>query len=401
MSETEPAADVPTPDVPVESIDPVDLKAQIDEGESVTILDVRAQSEFDEWHIDGGSVEVRNIPYFEFLEGVDEDLLDRVPEGDPLVVVCAKGDSSEFVAGLLKETDGRDAVNLAEGMNGWASIYEAHEISRYDGSGTVLQYQRPSSGCLGYLVVDGDEAAVVDPLRAFTDVYLEDAEKYGAELTYAIDTHIHADHISGVRALESDGVEPVIPQAAADERPVAYADEVTTVEDGTELAVGDATIEVIHTPGHTTGMTSYLVDDSVLFTGDGLFIESVARPDLEKGDEGAPEAARLLYETLEERILTLEDEVIVAGGHFSESAEAAPDGTYTASIAELTERMDALSLSESEFVDLILSDMPPRPANYEDIIATNLGQQTTDDDEAFRLELGPNNCAASQESLAD
>jgi glyoxylase-like metal-dependent hydrolase (beta-lactamase superfamily II) len=400
MSETEAEPDFPTPDVSVDSINPDVLKAKIDDGEDVTILDTRAESEFEEWHIDGESVDVLNIPYFEFLDGVDEDLLERVPTGDPLVVVCAKGDSSEFVAGVLKEEDGRDAVNLADGMNGWANIYEAEEITRYDGAGTVLQYQRPSSGCLGYLVVDGDEAAVVDPLRTFADRYVEDARIRGADLTYAVDTHIHADHISGVRALDDEGVEGVIPEAAT-ERDVTYGDELTLAGDGDTFEVGDATIETVHTPGHTTGMTSYLIDDSVLLTGDGLFVESVARPDLEKGDEGAPDAARLLYETLKERILSLDDDVVVGGGHFSDAAETAGDGTYTATLGELQDDMAALSMDEDEFVDLILADMPPRPANYEDIIATNLGQQSADDDEAFELELGPNNCAASQDSLAD
>ncbi|MFW5937679.1 MAG: MBL fold metallo-hydrolase [Halanaeroarchaeum sp.] len=400
MSETEAEPDFPTPDVSVDSIEPDVLKAQIDEGEDVTILDVRVESEFEEWHIDGESVEVRNVPYFDFLDDVDEELLERIPAGDPLVVVCAKGDSSEYVAGLLKEEDDRDAVNLAEGMNGWAAIYEAEEITRYDGAGTVLQYQRPSSGCLGYLVVSEDEAAVIDPLRAFADRYVEDARIRGADLQYAIDTHIHADHVSGVRVLDDQGVEGVIPEAST-KRDVTYDDQLTLAGDGDTFEVGDATIETVHTPGHTTGMTSYLVDDSVLLTGDGLFVESVARPDLEKGDEGAPDAARLLYETLHERVLTLDDDVVVGGGHFSDVAEPAEDGTYTATIGELKADMDALSMDEEEFVDLILDDMPPRPANYEDIIATNLGQRSADDDEAFRLELGPNNCAASQDSLAD
>ena len=61
--------------------------------------------------------------------------------------------------------------------------------------------------------------------------------------------------------------------------------------------------------------------------------------------------------------------------------------------------MNALTMDCEEFIEFILSDMPPRPANYEDIIATNLGQKTTDDEEAFELELGPNNCAASQDAL--
>ncbi|SEG68462.1 MBL fold metallo-hydrolase, partial [Halobellus limi] len=247
--------------------------------------------------------------------------------------------------------------------------------------------------------VDGGEAAVVDPLRAFTDRYLDDAAELDAELTYAFDTHIHADHISGVRNLDAEGVEGVIPAAAVD-RGVTYADELTTAEDGDTFSVGDATVETVATPGHTTGMTSYLLDESLLATGDGLFVESVARPDLEEGDEGAPDAARMLYESLQERVLSLPEETLVGGAHFSDAAETAEDGTYTAPIGELKADMDALTMEEEEFVELILSDMPPRPANYEEIIATNLGQNAVDDEEAFTLELGPNNCAASQESLA-
>jgi glyoxylase-like metal-dependent hydrolase (beta-lactamase superfamily II)/rhodanese-related sulfurtransferase len=389
---------VEMPDVTVESTSPEQLKARIDDGEEVTLLDTRMSSEFEEWAIEGENVEAINVPYFEFLdEEIDEEVLEQLPEDEHMTVLCAKGGSSEYVAAEL-QVRGYDVDHLEDGMNGWASIYEAEEVTDYDGAGTVVQYQRPSSGCLGYMVYDSDEAAVIDPLRAFTDRYLEDAEELGVDLQYAIDTHIHADHISGVRALADEGVEGVVPAAAAD-RGVTYTDQVTLAEDGDEFDVGDATIETVFTPGHTTGMTSYLVDDSVLATGDGLFIESVARPDLEEGDDGAPDAARMLYESLQERVLTLDDDVLVGGAHFSDAAEPAEDGTYTAPIGDLVDRMDALSMDEDDFVDLVLADMPPRPANYEDIIATNLGQQEADDEEAFTLELGPNNCAASQDAL--
>ncbi|WP_136715515.1 MBL fold metallo-hydrolase [Halorientalis salina] len=392
------ADDFPTPDVEVEEMEPAELKNRIDDGESVTILDARMEGDFDEWHIDGDAVEIANVPYFHFLDDeLDDDVLEQVPEGDPLVVLCAKGGASEYVAGTLAER-GRDVVHLDGGMNEWARIYERVEVTDYDGPGTVYQYQRPSSGCLGYLVVDGDEAAVIDPLREFTDRYVSDAAELGAELRYAFDTHIHADHISGVRNLDDRGVRGVIP-AAAEPRGVTYADVLEDAADGDVFTVGDVEIEVIHTPGHTTGMTSYLVGDSLLTTGDGLFVESVARPDLEEGDEGAPDAARQLYETLQEKILTLDDDVLVAGAHFSDAAEPAADGTFTAPIGDLVEEMDALTVDEDEFVDIVLADMPPRPANYVDIIETNLGQQTATDEEAFELELGPNNCAASQDAL--
>ncbi|UHQ95167.1 MBL fold metallo-hydrolase [Haloterrigena alkaliphila] len=391
--------DLPMPDVEIESVSPDELKDQIDADEDVTLLDTRMESEYNEWKIDGETVESINIPYFEFLDDeIDDDVLAQIPDDREITVLCAKGGSSEYVAATLKER-GYDVDHLEDGMNGWARIYERVEVERYDGAGTLYQYQRPSSGCLGYLVVDGDEAAVIDPLRAFTDRYLEDVDDLGADLQYAIDTHIHADHISGVRNLDAEGVEGVIPEAAVD-RGVTYADEMTLAADGDEFEVGEATIETVYTPGHTSGMTSYLIDDSLLATGDGLFVESVARPDLEEGDEGAEDAARQLYETLQERVLTLPDDTLIGGAHFSDSAEPADDGTYTAPIGQLEVEMDALTMDEDEFVELILSDMPPRPANYEDIIPTNLGQQEADDEEAFELELGPNNCAASQESLA-
>jgi glyoxylase-like metal-dependent hydrolase (beta-lactamase superfamily II) len=393
------ADDFPTPDVEVESTAPDSLKDRIDAGEEVTLLDARTQTDYDEWHIDGGNVTSVNVPYFQFLDDdVDEEVLDQVPDDREVTVLCAKGGASEYVAGTLAE-EGYEVDHLEGGMNGWASIYEAVEVERYDGAGTLLQYQRPSSGCLGYLLYDDGEAAVIDPLRAFTDRYLDDAANLGVDLQYALDTHIHADHVSGIRDLDAEGVEGVIPEAAVD-RGVTYADELTTAADGDTFEVGDATIEAIHTPGHTTGMTAYLVDGSLLATGDGLFVESVARPDLEEGDEGAPDAARLLYESLQERVLALPEDTLVGGAHFSDAAEPAEDGTYTAPIGELVAEMDALTMTEDDFVDLVLSDMPPRPANYEDIIATNLGQNTVDDDEAFTLELGPNNCAASQDSLA-
>ncbi|THE64302.1 MBL fold metallo-hydrolase [Salinadaptatus halalkaliphilus] len=391
--------DFPTPDVEIESVTPDELKGRIDAGEDVTLLDARMESDYEEWKIDGENVESINVPYFEFLdEEIDEDVLAQIPDDREVTVLCAKGGASEFVAGSLAER-GYDVNHLEEGMNGWARIYERVEVERYDGNGTLYQYQRPSSGCLGYLVVDGDEGAVIDPLRAFTDRYFEDAAEFGVDLKYAIDTHIHADHISGVRTLAEEGVEGVIPAAAVD-RGVTYADDLTVAEDGDAFQVGDATIETVSTPGHTSGMTSYLIDGELLATGDGLFVESVARPDLEEGDEGAEDAAKQLYESLQERVLSLPDETLVGGAHFSDSAEPAEDGTYTAPIGQLTEEMDALTMDEADFVEVILADMPPRPANYEDIIATNLGQQAADDDEAFELELGPNNCAASQESLA-
>lgn len=388
----------PSPDVDVDAMTPTALQEAIDVGEAVPILDVRVESEFEKWHIEGNEVDVVNIPYYDFFDGVTDEHLDQIPTGEPLIVVCAKGDASAYVAGLLIEA-GRDAVNLEGGMEGWAGIYEHRELETGPHA-AVIQYHRPSSGCLAYLVIGDDEAAVVDPLWAFADEYASTAREYGAELTYAIDTHIHADHVSGVRLVaEQTGAALVLPTAAV-ERGVTYDIDVS-LEDGEILSVGESEIEAIHTPGHTTGMTSLLVDGRVLLSGDGLFLESVARPDLERGDEGTTEFAAQLHETLHERILPLPDETIVAPAHVNATTRPKPDGSYTATLGELTDRMESLHMDVDEFVTFIGSDMPPRPSNYQDIIAINLGQRDADDEEAFRLELGPNNCAATTDTPAD
>jgi glyoxylase-like metal-dependent hydrolase (beta-lactamase superfamily II) len=393
MTET----DSPDADRPVATITPEALRERIEDGEAVFLLDARSESDFEEWRIDGETVEVVNYPYFHLLDGIPDDLATELPEDRRITVLCAKGGSSELVAEHLREA-GYDAEHLERGMKGWARLYDYAELD-VDVDATVAQYRRPSSGCLAYLVASDGEAAVIDPLRAFAGEYRRDARALGTDLVYALDTHVHADHVSGLRALAAAAdVTPVLPAPAAD-RGVAYDQPYETVADGDTLAVGDVEIEVLHTPGHTTGMTAYRVGD-VLFTGDGLFTESVARPDLED-PEAARDAARTLHGSLQERILPLPDRTVVAPAHYSDAATPREDGSYTATLGDLVERMDLLTASEDEFVDVVATDVPPRPANYEEIVATNLGRASPDDERAFELELGPNNCAASEEALLD
>src|SRR6056297_632516 len=208
------------PDPPTEhpSLSAAALKDRLDAGEPVRLLDVRDRDEFAAWQIDGPAVTATQLPFTKFLQakvtGEVEDLLDGIDGEGPITAVCARGEASAFVAGLLVD-HGVDARNLADGMEGWARLYEAHELPT--DAATVLQYERPASGCLSYLVVSDGEAAVVDPLRAFTDRYLADAAAHAATLRYAVDTHVHADHVSGVHRLASDhDVEPVVPARAVD-----------------------------------------------------------------------------------------------------------------------------------------------------------------------------------------
>ncbi|MEM4782303.1 MAG: MBL fold metallo-hydrolase [Halalkalicoccus sp.] len=380
---------LPDPGVEVESIPPEEIEKTVETGR-VTVLDVRVEQDFEEWRIDVEASQTINVPYYELLDGIDGDLIERLSASDRVVVVCPRGNSSRYITALLS-AEGIEARNLSDGMNGWANLYE-HETLDIDTETTVLQYQRPSSGCLAYLVVSDGEAGVIDPLAAFVDRYVRDADAMDAEIRYAIDTHIHADHVSGVRGLAAEtGAEIVLSEPVVSRGVDFEVDRAVT--NGERLPLGESTIEVVHTPGHTTGMTAYRVE-GVLFSGDTLFTESVARPDLQGGAEDVDTAAETLWNTLNDRIRALPDETVIAPAHFGERALPGADGTYTAPIGELETSVALLDASREAFVEAILEDMPPRPANYEEIIKLNRGRREASDEEAFSLELGPNNCSA-------
>jgi glyoxylase-like metal-dependent hydrolase (beta-lactamase superfamily II)/rhodanese-related sulfurtransferase len=385
---------------PEETVSPEDLHERIRRGERVTLLDVRNRDEVEAWQITGESVEAERVTYAEFMaakaRGEVEALTADLDLREPVVAVCPRGEASASVARLLREA-GIDARNLDSGMEGWARVYAVSELPESGGDETtVLQYDRPATGCLAYLAVSGEEAAVVDPLRAFADRYVADAEERGAELKYAIDTHVHADHLSGVQKLADEtDAEAVLP-AGADERGLAF--DARLLEDGDELAVGDATLTALHAPGHTTELTALRLG-GVLFSGDALFTDSFGRPDLERGEEGANDLAGTLYDTLRDRLLALPDDTLVAPGHRTPDARPNPseNETYTARVGAVRERLRVPDEKEA-FVSRVLDSLPPRPANYEDIVPANLGRESIDDETAFEMELGPNNCAVAAES---
>jgi len=408
----------PEADREVASIAPDELNRRLDADEPVRLLDTRNRTEIEAWRIDA-PVRV-DIPYVQFQAAevtdsvaglvadtpVADDGSDGAagapagPTGGPLVVVCAEGRASAYVAGLLQEA-GIEAVNLEGGMRGWARLYEPRVVTERP---LVIGYARPSSGCLAYLVVGGGVAAVVDPLRAFADRYREDARERGAELRYAIDTHVHADHVSGVRALVDAGVTGVLPAPAAER---GYeGPPVERLADGDRLDVGGVSLEAVHAPGHTIGTTAYHVTagsdrtgtEELLLTGDALFTARLPRPDLQEGEDGAGAHARQLHRTLTDRFARFDGDVLVAPGHYDPG-----DGNPTpVRLGTIRERLPAFSMSAEAFVDHVLANLGARPANHERIVALNLGTQTVGDDEAFELELGPNNCAVDAvETSAD
>jgi len=370
------------------SVTPATLRRRLADGDPVTLLDVRDRTEIERWRIEAPSITAHHVPYMKFVAAdVTGGVADLLPADvrEPVVAVCPHGEASAEVADQLVAA-GIDAENLAGGMDAWARLYDRIEIAG-DADATLYQYRRPASGCLGYAVVADGEMAVIDPLRAFADRYRDDAAELDATLTLAVDTHVHADHVSGVRALAKSGVTPVLPAAAVD-RGVADGGDVETVADGDEISVGDVTLRAVAFPGHTTGMTGFAVG-TVLLTGDSLFLDGVARPDLQ--EDADPEAqARDLYRTLTERLREFPDATLIAPGHTDAGVGEDPD---VARLGDLRERLPVFEMGESEFVEHV-TRVGAEPANADRIVAINLGHEAVGDETAFELELGPNNCAA-------
>ncbi|PSP55752.1 MBL fold metallo-hydrolase [Halobacteriales archaeon QS_1_67_19] len=401
MADEQPETEGGRSDADEHSVTPEELSDRIRRGEPVHLLDLRDREEFEAWRIEGERVDASQLSYAEFAaaKARDEvaDLAADLDLDEPVIAVCPRGEVSATAARLLREA-GVDARNLAGGMEAWARVYVARELpasATGADEATVLQYDRPASGCFAYLVVSGDEAAVIDPLRAFADRYPDDAAERGADLTHAIDTHVHADHLSGVRtvACETDA-EPVVP-AGAEDRGLAF--DARMLADGDELDVGDVTLRAHRAPGHTSELTVFRLADA-LFSGDALFVDSFGRPDLETGGSGARDLAETVYDTLTDDLFGLPDETLVAPGHRRPDANPNSElnDAYAARLVTVRERL-GLPDDREAFVERVLDSLPPRPANYEAIVPANLGRESIDDAAAFEIELGPNNCAVGDD----
>jgi len=188
-----------------------------------------------------------------------------------------------------------------------------------------MKIEQIYTGCLAeaaYYIESNGEAIIIDPLRE-TQPYIDKAAKNGAVIKYILETHFHADFVSGhVELAEKTGATIVFGPTAVP----GYKAHVAT--DGEELTLGNITIKVLHTPGHTMESTTYLLRDEAgkdhaIFTGDTLFIGDVGRPDLVQKlkAEITPELlAGYLYDSLRNKIMTLADDVIVYPGHGAGSA---------------------------------------------------------------------------------
>ena len=308
----------------------------------------------------------------------------------PVRVICNVGNMSLRVAALL---EGRvpDVRSVHGGMVAWSRVLQASDIE-LPGRMAVTQFRREARGCLSYLLAANAEAMVVDPAPD-VQPYLDAAAARGARITRVLDTHVHADHLSGARELAHRAGATLHLSAAALRRGIRHAGEVEPVADGDVLPVGGAGVTVVALPGHTSDMTGVRIGDAALIGGDSLFLDAIARPDLEVGESGSADAARELYRTLRDRIAPLPAAMLLLPCHYPGGRR---DGPLVATLGAVRAAVPELALGEEPFVEQVLADMPPRPANYLSIIGVNLGQEL-DADTASRLEVGANNCAARRQ----
>lgn len=236
------------------------------------------------------------------------------------------------------------------------------------------QLLNEESGCLSYLIGCGQagRAIIVDPGRDRVADYLRIARKKGLAIAHVVETHIHADHISGNRDLV------VATQASVHAHPSAgltFAHE--PARDGDVLRVGNVEVKILHTPGHTPDSICLLVTDHergaepwFVLTGDTLFVGSVGRPDL-----GGDRAAEDIYESLRAVLRPLDDGVEVYPAHGAGSSCGRAMSAKTASTIGFERRFNAAFRfdDKAQFVAYLMDGNPPKPASFETIVGKNRG----------------------------
>lgn len=242
-------------------------------------------------------------------------------------------------------------------------------------SGVVMFFRQiihEDKSCLSYMVGCRTKGtvSVIDP-REDIATYTEIATRHGLSIDTIIDTHSHADHKSGARALAEKTGAQIIMSA---ETPVHGVDR--KVKDGDEIRVGNRTIKVIATPGHTMDGISLYIDSWYVLTGDTLFVGDAGRVDLtleEASDEELRENASDLFDSIQ-TLLELPAWTEIFPGHFAGSA--CGKGMSAKMISTLGReklKSEALSLSREDFIGYVTSGTPEPPKDYVSIKRFNIG----------------------------
>jgi glyoxylase-like metal-dependent hydrolase (beta-lactamase superfamily II)/rhodanese-related sulfurtransferase len=332
--------------------------------------------------------EVTPAPLWRVLDD-PEGWAAEVPDG--AVAVCALGHGAEMVADLLAE-QGRRVTYLEGGMAAWSALLVVEPLRLPPGTPLeAWQLLRPAKGCLSYVVgIRGAGAVVIDPAR-WPGPYLELTDTAGMDIVAVVDTHLHADHVSGGPSLAAAAGAPyLLPReelaGAAGSRGGAG-----TAPSSIELSAGEQ-VELIRLrlPGHTPGTTAVAVPGVFLAAGDTIFRGGVGRPDL----TGQADAlARELYASIHDRLAGIPPETLLLPAHWSSPAEIDASGTVTARLGDVLSADSLAGLGVEAFVEAVTASLSPAPDTYERIRAVNAGA-LAEPDELDRLDVGRNQCAA-------
>lgn len=360
-----------------------EIAQKVINNEKMFILDVRKTGDFDEWKIEGRNIKVINAP---LNDGVDS-VISKLPTDKPIYTVCARGNSSKKAAEELVKAGVKDVYSIEGGMRAWSEYLQPIKIGGLKSGGTVYQFVRLGKGCLSYIIESNREGIIIDPNR-MTGTYEQFCKDNNITIKSVIDTHLHADHISGgLKLAEKLGATYYLPPKDADGVTFAYV----PIEDGNEIKVGNITIQAIYSPGHTIGSTSFVIGNQYLLTGDILFIDSIGRPDL-AGE--AEDWVKDLRETLYHRYKKLTNELIVLPSHFMGVKEMNADGSISKELGVLYEKNHGLNIqSGEEFIKTVTENLPPQPNSYEEIRQMNMGKLHPDEEQQREMEIGPNRCA--------
>ena len=234
------------------------------------------------------------------------------------------------------------------------------------------------TACASYLLGCKSKRAfaVVDPHVDLVEDYLALADAQGIPIVAVFETHVQADHVSGLPALvERTGATAYLPEGAGVEF------EHHPLADGEVVTLGNTEVQAIATPGHARAHHAYLVTDHVrgeepwlVLTGDALLIGDAGRPDLHaSSSDDVEQLARTLYRSLQDKLLTLPDHLALYPAHYSGSVCGRGLSANPVSTIGFERRHNpALAVSgEDEFVSAILKDMPPAPPQQAQIVAAN------------------------------
>ena len=380
------------PDTPLPQIAPEELARRLDQGERLQILDVRAAERVAAGRIAfGQALDFHALPGSELYRLPSLDAL-HLDTAGPVAVVCNHGNSSKKATAFLRDR-GIAAFSVIGGMAAWETVYLPRALTPTPSFEHVVQIDRIGKGALSYVLVSAGEALIVDPAR-HVDRYQAVLDELGARAVGVVDTHVHADYLSGARAAAAQWRVPYYLHADDARSPYDGTPGRFTyqaVAQGDAIAFGRATLRVEHTPGHTLGSITLIADDGLALTGDFLFVRSIGRPDL--GGQSA-EWAKILWQSLERARAEWPGDLVVLPAHYGSDVERRADRTVAARFDVLAATNEAVAIQDQRaFLQWIADHTPVFPESYRTIKTANLGLVEVSEADAEILEFGPNQCA--------